>query len=101
MSLGRDYLNDTEPAMTWKDCLLNRVWVTKDGRQIPIKDMTFEHLENTIHLLMKQEMALSLGFDAEGKTEQKIAVVNMWLTMIRDEWKQRIIQREGAHREWN
>ena len=102
MGLGRDHLNDVEPEITgyeeqvkWKDCLLNGVWVTKDGRKISVKDMTFKHLENTIYLLMKQERALSLGFDVEGKTEQKIAVVNMWLTMIRDEWRQRIIENGG------
>ena len=28
-------------------------WVTKDGKEIPIKDMTDEHLENAIKALIK------------------------------------------------
>ena len=31
------------------------VWVTKDGKEIPIKDMTDEHIENSIVLLEKHE----------------------------------------------
>ena len=27
------------------------VWVTKEGKEVPIKDMTDEHLENTIKMI--------------------------------------------------
>lgn len=30
-------------------------WVTKDGNEIPIKDMTNEHLENAINHLIEYE----------------------------------------------
>ena len=30
-------------------------WVTKDGNEIPIKDMTNEHLENAINRLIKNK----------------------------------------------
>ena len=103
MGLGRDYLNDPEPEVEcrkqggceMKDCLRDRVWITKTGERIPVEDMTFEHLENTIHMLMKQEMALSLGHDYFDKAEQRIYIVRALLKMLRGEYKQRIIVREG------
>lgn len=30
-------------------------WITKDGNEIPIKDMTNEHLENAINHLIEHE----------------------------------------------
>ena len=76
-----------------KDCLRDRVWITKTGERIKIEDMTFEHLENTIHMLMKKRMALSLGVNE--RTEKMIYVVDALLKMLRGEYKQKIIQREG------
>lgn len=77
-----------------KDCLRDRVWITKTGERIKIEDMTFEHLENTIHMLMKKRMALSLGIN--DRTEKMIYVVEALLKMLRGEYRQRIIQKEGA-----
>ena len=35
----------------------NLVWITKEGKTIPIKEMTDEHLRNTInHLIRKEEL---------------------------------------------
>lgn len=37
------------------------VWQTKDGRQIPIKEMTYEHLVNTIRMLIRHEEMLDMS----------------------------------------
>lgn len=34
------------------------VWITRDGRQIPIADMETEHLQNTIHYLRQRAGSL-------------------------------------------
>lgn len=31
------------------------IWTTKDGKNIPIKDMNTNHLVNTLKMLLKQE----------------------------------------------
>lgn len=31
------------------------IWTTKDGKNIPIKDMDNNHLANTLKMLLKQE----------------------------------------------
>lgn len=41
-------------------------WETKDGRSIPIKDMTDDHLENTIIVLEKIESKASILEDIGG-----------------------------------
>ena len=79
------------------NCLKEGIWRTKTGKYIPLKDMDFEHLENTMHMMMKKKMALSLGFDYEGKTEDAINFVDAWLMRLRGEWKQRIIEAEATN----
>lgn len=41
------------------------VWVTKDGREIPIKDMSDEHLHNTINHIARQRAIMDISFDFE------------------------------------
>lgn len=33
------------------------VWTTRDGKTVPIKDMSDRHLENTINMLVRNEEA--------------------------------------------
>ena len=45
-------------------------WTTRDGKEIPIKDMTITHLQNTVKMLEREEIDwdtyLALGGDWEG-----------------------------------
>lgn len=45
------------------------VWTTKDGRDVPIKDMTDAHLENAINMIERNEMmndvALTIGASSD------------------------------------
>lgn len=36
------------------------VWITKDGKEIPIKDMTDEHIENAIVSFERHEEHMSI-----------------------------------------
>ena len=87
--------------LTWEDCLRDRIWVTKTGERIKVEDMSYSHLENTIHMLMKKKMALSLGYDYLDKTEQQIEIVDVVLNMLRGEWRKRITAKENKENtEW-
>lgn len=61
MSMGREFLADyaweIEQAMNYEEDIWNEaqngVWETKDGRLIPVEEMTTEHIHNTIAFIKR------------------------------------------------
>ena len=61
MSMGREFLADyaweIEQAMNYEEDIWNEaqngVWETKDGRLIPVEEMTTEHINNTIAFIKR------------------------------------------------
>lgn len=41
-------------------------WTTRDGKEIPIKDMTITHLQNTVKMLEREEIDWDTYLDALG-----------------------------------
>lgn len=39
------------------------VWTTKDGKQIPLKDMTDQHIQNAINCLTRNEEMKDAAYD--------------------------------------
>ena len=61
MSLGEDYIAElsVESALKYfkiKSDAEKGIWITKDGRKIPIEKMTTSHIENTIKLLERKNI---------------------------------------------
>lgn len=42
------------------------IWTTKEGKEIPIKDMSFSHLCNTIRMIEKAEEEWEMYLEALG-----------------------------------
>lgn len=47
------------------------VWTTRDGRKIPVTEMTDEHLQNTIAMLKRVEMPVPHDPTAWRRTTQR------------------------------
>lgn len=62
--MGDDYLSEIAAENAHREhCLAQGLWVTRDGREIPIREMTDAHLANCIRM-MKRGGAVG-GMDGE------------------------------------
>ena len=71
-----EYRNFERPYIEFIDGPRNRTkvynWTTKDGRKIPLPEMTIEHLENTYNFLIKKGyVEMSMYFKEEINKRKK------------------------------
>ena len=58
MSIGRDMYYDSIAEEAYYDhmaehALANGIWITGDGREIPVREMTNAHLVNSIRMIQR------------------------------------------------
>ena len=58
MSIGAEMLADMAAESAWyertaEDAIASRTWITKDGRKIPVSEMTDSHLLNSLRMLLR------------------------------------------------
>lgn len=76
-------------------------WTTRDGRKVPVTEMTDDHLQNTIAMLMRVEMPMGHDFPSEGMAAyyadqqmdhewDKYVTAQRWLSVLRGERRRRL-----------
>lgn len=66
MGIGREMYYDliAVDAFYWyraKQALANGVWLTRDGREVPVREMTDSHLANSIRMMQRGGSGLFEG----------------------------------------
>lgn len=69
MGLGQDFLADPSPEWYLDDDNPNSVWLTEDGRYIPIVDLTDDHLIN-IKIYLEERNITIKTIDEEYKNRE-------------------------------
>lgn len=58
MSYGSELMDDIRAESAYyehrvEECLANGIWVTRDGREVPVREMTDSHLVNSLRMMLR------------------------------------------------
>lgn len=58
MSYGSELMDDICAESSYyehraEECLANGIWLTRDGREIPVHEMTDAHLVNSLRMMLR------------------------------------------------
>lgn len=69
----------SEEEIEMEDRLRNKVWVTKDGKKLKIKDMETSHIINTIKMINRNKWCYTYEYTKLFEAELKARGINEWI----------------------
>lgn len=74
------------PPQLWDECMVEDVWITRNGRMIPVPQMVDDHLQNTIRYLRRKVL----------REYSLRAVWSTWMLPWTGNWRTRLQLRSRA-----
>ena len=58
MGIGREMMYELQAEAAWADtvrerAIASKTWITRDGREVPVREMTDSHLANSIRMMRR------------------------------------------------